>query len=120
MAARLISASGLRDGLGNLRHAVRDLHDAHPETTDRKHRDPTVGRVHTAVSGLHWVEACDVRLHEEGPHCAGWSSSVRATAARCPRGWPKPGAWRGRCTGGWTRWVATFERATEDEAQPSR
>ncbi|MDQ3494883.1 MAG: cation transporter, partial [Pseudomonadota bacterium] len=70
-AALLISASVLKDGLGNLKSAIRDLHDARPETTDRKQGDPLVGRVHTAVSALDWVEDCSVRLHEEGPRLCG-------------------------------------------------
>ncbi len=70
-AALLISASVLKDGLGNLKSAIRDLHDARPETTDRKQGDPLVGRVHTAVSALDWVEGCEVRLHEEGPRLCG-------------------------------------------------
>lgn len=70
-AALLISASVLKDGLGNLKHALRDLHDARPETTDRKQGDPLVGRVRSAVCELDWVEHCEVRLHEEGARLSG-------------------------------------------------
>jgi divalent metal cation (Fe/Co/Zn/Cd) transporter len=69
VAALLISTSVLKDGLGNLSHAIRDLHDARPETTDRKQGDPLVGRMRTAICALDWVEGCQVRLHEKGRAC---------------------------------------------------
>lgn len=70
-SALVISASVLRDGLGNLRKVMRDLHDARPETIERGRGDPAVGRVRSAVEALDWVVACDVRLHEEGPRLSG-------------------------------------------------
>jgi divalent metal cation (Fe/Co/Zn/Cd) transporter len=70
-AALFISGSVLHDGVSNLRHAVRDLHDARPETTERGRGDPLVGRVREALSKLDWVEHADVRLHEEGMRVSG-------------------------------------------------
>lgn len=71
VAALLISVSVLRDGLRNLLHAVRDLHDAYPETVDRGRRDPQVEHIRKALLALDWVEACEVRLHEEGLRLCG-------------------------------------------------
>lgn len=70
-AALFISASVLKDGLSNLKYAMRDLHDARPETTERGRGDPLVGRVREAVAALDWVERCEVRLHEEGMRISG-------------------------------------------------
>lgn len=70
-AALLIAGSVLRDGVRNLRGAVRDLHDARPETVDRADPDPCVDAVRDAVRALPWVEGCRVRLHEEGCRLSG-------------------------------------------------
>lgn len=119
-AALLISASVLKDGLGNLKHAVRDLHDARPETTDRKQGDPLVGRVHTAVSALEWVDRCDVRLHEEGPRLCGLvivsprDGRALATGLAEAQRVAREVHWR------MDEVVATFEGATEDPDSSSR
>lgn len=70
-AALVISGDILRDGMRNLRDAVRDLHDAYPQTLGRDERDPLVERIRDAVRALDWVEACDVRFHEEGLRLCG-------------------------------------------------
>ena len=70
-AALFISVSVLRDGLSNLKYAMRDLHDARPETTERGSGDPLVGRVCAAVAALPWVLRCEARLHEEGMRVSG-------------------------------------------------
>lgn len=70
-AALFISADVLHDGLNNLRHASRDLHDAYPETVERARRDPLVTRIQNQVGELEWVDRCEVRLHEEGPRLSG-------------------------------------------------
>ncbi len=71
VAALVISGSVLRDGAFNLRHAIRDLHDARPETVERGGPDPLVDRVREAVAALDWVSDCEVRLHEEGMQLIG-------------------------------------------------
>lgn len=71
VAALVISGSVLHDGVGNLRNAIRDLHDARPETIERAKPDPLVARVREAVEALDWVMACEVRLHEEGMRLSG-------------------------------------------------
>jgi len=70
-AALAISGSVLQDGVGNLRNAIRDLHDARPETLERARADPLAARVRKAVEALDWVARCDVRLHEEGMRLSG-------------------------------------------------
>lgn len=70
-AALFIAGSVLHDGLGNLKGAMRDLHDARPETVERGKPDPLAERVRDAVAALGWVERCEVRLHEEGPRVCG-------------------------------------------------
>lgn len=70
-AALVISGSVLRDGASNLKAAMRDLHDARPETLERGKPDPLCTQVRAAVQSLPWVRACEVRLHEEGPRLCG-------------------------------------------------
>ena len=71
VAALFIAGSVLRDGASNLKGAVRDLHDARPETLQRAEPDPLADRVCDAVAALDWVAGCRVRLHEEGPRLCG-------------------------------------------------
>lgn len=70
-AALVIAGDILRDGARNLGHAVRDLHDAYPQTLERGDHDPVVERIREAVLALDWVQDCDVRLHEEGLRLCG-------------------------------------------------
>lgn len=70
-AALVIAGSVLRDGGRNLRGAMRDMHDARPETPARGDPDPLVDAVRAAVQALPWVDACRVRLHEEGMRLSG-------------------------------------------------
>lgn len=70
-AALVISGSVLHDGATNLKAAMRDLHDARPETLERGKPDPLCAQVRAAVQALAWVHACEVRLHEEGPRLCG-------------------------------------------------
>ncbi|WP_407351307.1 cation transporter [Luteimonas sp. R10] len=65
-AALFISGSVLHAGIGDLRDAVRDMHDARPQQIDRSGQDPLVGRVRDAVCAIDWVDDCRVRFHEEG------------------------------------------------------
>lgn len=70
-AALFIAGSVLKDGAGNLLHAVRDLMDSRAETLERGDPEPLAAKVRRAVAALDWVEACDVRLHEEGMRLSG-------------------------------------------------
>ncbi|MGJ4730289.1 cation transporter [Luteimonas sp. SDU101] len=71
VAALLIAASILHDGASNLRGAVRDLHDARPQTLERGDPDPLPERLCAEISALPWMDGCTVRLHEEGLHLSG-------------------------------------------------
>ncbi|WP_372012483.1 cation transporter [Pseudoxanthomonas sp. 10H] len=70
-AALVIAGSVLRDGVANLRGAVRDLHDARPQALDRDSPDALPDRLCQRIAALPWVEGCAVRLHEEGMHLSG-------------------------------------------------
>ena len=71
VAAIVIAGSILKDGAGNLRNAVRDLHDARPQKLERGEPDPLPDRLCAEVAALPWIEGCSVRLHEEGLHISG-------------------------------------------------
>lgn len=71
VAALAIAGSILKDGAGNLRNAVRDLHDARPQALDRGDPDPLPERLCAEIAALPWMEGCAVRLHEEGLHISG-------------------------------------------------
>jgi cation diffusion facilitator family transporter len=66
VAAAIISADILHDGLTNVRHAVADLMDTAPSRVDGSGRDPLPARVQTEVSNLEWVAQARARLREEG------------------------------------------------------
>ncbi len=70
-AAMFISVEVLRDGVRNLRNAVRDMHDARPQQVDRRDVDRLPARVAEAVGALDGVTACRVRFHEEGLRLSG-------------------------------------------------
>lgn len=70
-AALVIAGSILKDGVDNLRGAVRDLHDARPQTLERGDPDPLPDRLCAEIAALPWMDGCEVRLHEEGLHLSG-------------------------------------------------
>lgn len=70
-AALVIAGDIVHDGVRNLRHAIRDLHDAYPQTLERGDHDPLVDRIGEAVLALDWVADCELRLHEEGLRLCG-------------------------------------------------
>lgn len=70
-AAMFIAVEVLRDGVRNLRNAVRDMHDARPQRVDRSDVDPLPAAVAEAVRALDGVTACRVRFHEEGLRLSG-------------------------------------------------
>jgi divalent metal cation (Fe/Co/Zn/Cd) transporter len=65
-AALVVSASILRDGVGNLRGAVADLVDARPTTYDDAAPHPLVGELETVLRQLPWVHRAGVRVRDEG------------------------------------------------------
>lgn len=71
VAALVIAGSILKDGVDNLRGAVRDLHDARPQTLERGDPDPLPDRLCAEIAALPWMDGCEVRLHEEGLHLSG-------------------------------------------------
>ncbi|WP_328796966.1 cation transporter [Luteimonas deserti] len=77
-AAIFIAVEVLRDGVRNLRSAVRDLHDARPERVDRSDRDLLPDAVVAAVNRHPDVVSCAARFHEEGLRLCG----VLAVATR--------------------------------------
>ncbi|HEX2196193.1 MAG TPA: cation transporter [Actinomycetota bacterium] len=66
VAAAIISADILHDGLSNVRNAVADLMDTAPATVDGSGRDPLPARVETEMRRLPWVAEAKARLREEG------------------------------------------------------
>lgn len=70
-AAIVIAGSVLKDGVSNLKHAMRDLLDARAEALERSQLEPLTAEVRKAVEALEWVDRCDLRLHEEGMRLSG-------------------------------------------------
>ena len=71
VAALFIAVEVLRDGIRNLRNAVRDMHDARPQRVDRRDHDALPDAVTEAVAALPDVLTCRVRFHEEGMRLSG-------------------------------------------------
>jgi len=70
-AALFIACSILKDGVTNLRSAVRDMHDAYPQVVDGSSDDPLVAQLHRAVLALDFVAEAQLRFHEEGNRLSG-------------------------------------------------
>lgn len=88
VAALVISGSVLHDGVSNLKGAMRDLHDARPEAVERGDPDPLPDAVRDAVLAVDGVQACAVRLHEEGPRlCGVLYVHARDDATGCSARW---------------------------------
>ena len=66
VAAAVISADILSDGVSNVRTAVADLMDKAPTLVDGSARDPLPARVETELAKLPWVRHASARLREEG------------------------------------------------------
>lgn len=71
VAALVIAGSILHDGASNLRGAVRELHDARPQSLERDKPDPLPEQLCDALEALPWAEHCRVRMHEEGLRISG-------------------------------------------------
>ncbi|MFC8192615.1 cation diffusion facilitator family transporter [Cellulomonas sp. NPDC057328] len=65
-AALVISSSILKDGVTNVRTAVRALMDARATTVDGSDVHPLVGRVEEHLAAVPWVREGGVRLRDEG------------------------------------------------------
>ncbi|MDR6991664.1 cation transporter [Luteimonas sp. 3794] len=70
-AAVFIAFEVVRDGVRNLRNAVRDMHDARPQRVDRSDHDTLPDQVTDAVRRHPDVSSCRVRFHEEGMRLSG-------------------------------------------------
>lgn len=70
-AALFIACSILKDGVTNLRSAMRDMHDAYPQVVDGGSDDPLVQALWRAASASKFVLQCQVRFHEEGNRLSG-------------------------------------------------
>lgn len=66
VAAALVSADILKDGLVNLRVVVRDLMEHRPTKTDRSAPEPFPEELRERMQRLDWVEEASVRLREVG------------------------------------------------------
>lgn len=66
VAALVIAASILKDGITNLAAAVGGLMDARPTTVDNKEVHPILGRSEEYLQGLDWVRGARVRGRDEG------------------------------------------------------
>jgi divalent metal cation (Fe/Co/Zn/Cd) transporter len=66
LAAALVSADILKDGVTNLKTAVLDLVGRRPEKTDQSGQEDLPDRLRDLLRGLDWVADAQVRLREEG------------------------------------------------------
>lgn len=66
VAAGIISADILHDGISNIRNSVADLMDTAPTRVDGSARESLPARVETEIKRLPWVAQARARLREEG------------------------------------------------------
>lgn len=66
LAAAVVSADILKDGISNLKTAVLDLVDRRPKKTDQSDWERLPDRVRDLLRGMDWVADAEVRLREEG------------------------------------------------------
>jgi len=66
LAAALVSADILKDGVFNLKTAVLDLADRRPKNTDGSDWERLPEQVRDMLRGLDWVADAEVRMREEG------------------------------------------------------
>jgi divalent metal cation (Fe/Co/Zn/Cd) transporter len=66
LAAALVSADILHDGMSNLKTAVLDLVDRRPRKTDGSGWERLPDEVRDLLRGLPWVAEAEVRMREEG------------------------------------------------------
>ena len=66
LAAALVSADILWDGVRTLKVSVADLMNREPARTDQSGPEPLPARLEKLLEGFDWVEKAEVRLREEG------------------------------------------------------
>ena len=66
IAAIIISADIVRDGITNIRAGMATLMDKRPQRVDGENTDPLPTRLESAVKDLDWVSDARVRLREQG------------------------------------------------------
>lgn len=66
LAAALVSADILKDGLGTLKTAIADLIDRRPERTDKSGFERLPEQVDALLRGFDWVADARVRMRDEG------------------------------------------------------
>jgi cation diffusion facilitator family transporter len=79
VAAMVIGADIIRDGLRNVRAAVSDLMDARPRRHDSREFHPVVAAIQRRLDDTDWITAGAVRLREEGHVLAGEIQVVPAS-----------------------------------------
>lgn len=66
LAAALVSADILKDGVGTLKTAVADLIDRRPEKADKSGLEEVPGELEAFLRRFDWVEDAKVRMRDEG------------------------------------------------------
>jgi divalent metal cation (Fe/Co/Zn/Cd) transporter len=66
VAAAVVSAGIIKDGVENIGVAVGDLIERRPMKTDRSGPEPLMDELRSRMEQLDWVERADVRLREVG------------------------------------------------------
>ena len=66
VAAAVISADILHDGIANVRRSVADLMDGAPRRVDESGREALPARIETEMRKLSWVRDVRVRMRDEG------------------------------------------------------
>ena len=66
LAAAIVSADILKDGLGTLKTAVSDLSDRRPEKADKSGFEEVPEKIAAQLRDLAWVEDALVRMRDEG------------------------------------------------------
>ncbi len=66
LAAAIVSADILKDGVGTLKTAVSDLIDRRPEKADKSGFEEVPGEIEAFLRRFDWVEDAKVRMRDEG------------------------------------------------------
>lgn len=79
VAALVIAADIVKDGVSNIKQAVGDLIDNRPTKVETSEADGIVGTLRSALVALPWVQAADLRLRDEGHVVSGEAYVVPAS-----------------------------------------